>query len=100
MSDTRDHTRCREWSREGSKKHVYPKRVESLREIIRRDDPDAANFTYIIEVEAQDNSHLLPAPVTPNEEWDTNKIKASLVLIFEGEEHRENRLHHYGNRYC
>ncbi len=60
--------------------------MESLREIIRRDDPDAANFTYIIEVEAQDNSHLLPTPVTPNEEWDTNKIKASLVLIFEGEE--------------
>ena len=28
--------------------------MESLREIIRRDDPDAANFTYIIEVEAQD----------------------------------------------
>ena len=36
--------------------------MESLREIIRRDDPDAANFTYIIEVEAQDNSHLLPYP--------------------------------------
>ena len=29
---------------------------------------------------------MLPTPVTPNEEWDTNKIKASLVLIFEGEE--------------
>ena len=37
--------------------------MESLREIIRRDDPDAANFTYNIEVEAQDNSNLLPTPV-------------------------------------
>ena len=62
------------------------KEMESLREIIRRDDPDAANFTYNIEVEAQDNSHLLLMPITPNEEWDTNKIKASLALIFEGEE--------------
>ena len=62
------------------------KEMESLREIIRRDDPDAANFTYNIEVEAQDNSHLLLMPITPNEEWDTNEIKASLALIFEGEE--------------
>ena len=60
--------------------------MESLREIIRRDDPDSANFTYNIEVEAQDNSNLLPTPVTLNEEWDTNEIKASLALIFEGEE--------------
>ena len=60
--------------------------MESFREIIGRDDPDAANFTYIIEVEAQDNSHLLPTPVTPNEEWDTNEIKASLALIFDDEE--------------
>ena len=62
------------------------KEMESFREIIRRDDSDAANFTYNIEVEAQDNSHLLLMPITPNEEWDTNKIKASLVLIYEGEE--------------
>ena len=60
--------------------------MESLREIIRRDDPDSANFTYNIEVEAQGNSNLLPTPVTLNEEWDTNEIKASLALIFEGEE--------------
>ncbi len=62
------------------------KEMESFREIIRRDDPDSANFTYNIEVEAQDNSNLLPTPVTLNEEWDTNEIKASLALIFEGEE--------------
>ena len=62
------------------------KEMESFREIIRRDDPDAANFTYNIEVEAQDNSNLLSTPVTLNEEWDTNEIKASLALIFEDEE--------------
>ena len=74
------------------------KEMESLREIIRRDDPDAANFTYNIEVEAQDNSHLLLMPITPNEEWDTNKIKASLALIFEGEEQVKIRLHHHGQQ--
>ena len=75
------------------------KEMESLREIIRRDDPDAANFTYNIEVEAQDNSHLLLMPITPNEEWDTNQIKASLALIFEGEE-QVKIDYTIGNRYC
>ena len=75
------------------------KEMESFREIIRRDDSDAANFTYNIEVEAQDNSHLLLMPITPNEEWDTNKIKASLVLIYEGEEQGKIDYTHYGNRY-
>ena len=54
--------------------------MESVREIIGRDDPDAANFTYNIEAEAHKHSYLLPTPVVLNEEWDVNQIKASLAL--------------------
>ena len=54
--------------------------MESFREIIGRDDPDAANFTYNIKAEAHKHSYLLPTPVVLNEEWDVNNIKASLAL--------------------
>ncbi|MDE0636413.1 MAG: hypothetical protein OXI43_11250 [Candidatus Poribacteria bacterium] len=62
------------------------KEMELLRGIIELDDPDAANFTFIIEAEAQDQVHLLLTPVIPYEEWDVNQIKASLKLQFEGDQ--------------
>ena len=60
------------------------KEMESFREIIRRDDPDAANFTYNIKAEAHKHSYLLPTPVVLNEEWDVNQIKANLTLDLQG----------------
>ena len=60
------------------------KEMESFREIIRRDDPDSANFTYEIKAEAHKHSYLLPTPVVLNEEWDVNNIKASLTLDLQG----------------
>ena len=60
------------------------KEVELLRRIIELDDPDAAIFTAKIDAEAQDHLFLLPTPVTINEEWDVNQIKASLIFQFEG----------------
>ena len=60
------------------------KEMELVREIIRRDDPDAANFTYNIKAEAHKHSYLLPTPVVLNEEWDVNQIKASLALDLQG----------------
>ena len=62
------------------------KEMELLRGIIELDDPDAANFTFKIEAEAQDHIHLLSTPVTLNEEWDANQIKVSFKLFFEGTE--------------
>ena len=60
------------------------KEMESFREIIRRDDPDAVNFTYNIKAEAHKHSYLLPTPVVLNEEWDVNQIKANLTLDLQG----------------
>ena len=62
----------------------FSKEMELLREIIELDDPDDANFTFTIDAEAQDRIHLLPTPVTLNEEWDVNQIKASLKIQAEG----------------
>ena len=60
------------------------KEMESFREIIRRDDLDAANFTYNIKAEAHKHSYLLPTPAVLNEEWDVNQIKANLTLDLQG----------------
>ena len=56
------------------------KEMELLRGILELDDPDAANFTFKLDAKAQDHFYLLPTPVTPNEEWDVNQIKATLTI--------------------
>ncbi|MDE0089129.1 MAG: hypothetical protein OXU23_25655 [Candidatus Poribacteria bacterium] len=64
----------------------FAKEMEHLRKIIELDDPDAANFTYEVKTEAQDEFHLLSTPITLNEEWDANQIKVNFKLFFEGTE--------------
>ena len=59
------------------------KEMDLLREVIALDDIDAADFTFKIEAEAQDNLQLLPTPITHNEEWDVNHTTADLTLFIE-----------------
>ena len=61
------------------------KEMELLRGILELDDPDAANFTFKIDAKAQGHFYLLPTPVTPNEEWDVNQVKATLTIQIEEE---------------
>ncbi|MDE0484471.1 MAG: hypothetical protein OXI67_17975 [Candidatus Poribacteria bacterium] len=61
------------------------KEMELLRGILELDDPDEANFTFTIDAKAQDHFYLLPTPVTLNEEWDVNEIKATLTIQIEEE---------------
>ena len=60
------------------------KEMELVREIFTIRQPDDADFNYEIKVEAHNHSYLLPTPVTLNEEWDVNNIKASLTLDLQG----------------
>jgi len=43
-------------------------------------DTSSIDLNYDVKVEAQDNFHLLPIPVTFNEEWDAMEINATLTL--------------------
>lgn len=57
--------------------------MELLRGIIELEDPDAPDFTFKTDAATQSDFHLLPTPVTLNEEWDVNQIKASLKIQVE-----------------
>lgn len=64
----------------------FNKEGELVRKIVALDDPDDANFTFQIEAEAQDEILLLSTPITFNEEWDVNQIKAKFKLFNDEEE--------------
>ncbi|MDE0314084.1 MAG: hypothetical protein OXM61_04210 [Candidatus Poribacteria bacterium] len=61
------------------------KEIETTIEKMKKTVPPGADtssfdLNYDVKVEAQDHFHLLPIPVTFNEEWDAMEINATLTL--------------------
>ena len=60
------------------------KEMEVLSELIKIDDPTAADeLTYSIKVEAEEDLKLLSIPIVLYEEWDAIEIKSSLTFALD-----------------
>ncbi len=65
-------------------KRRLSKEMEALSELIKIDDPTAADeLTYSIKVEAEEDLKLLSIPKVLYEEWDAIEIESSITFAFD-----------------